>query len=56
MDVAALRQVILRKKSRTSAGLDGVSIADLVAMPDSVLHFFAGFSTQLKAKAFGLRR
>lgn len=43
---AALKQVISQKNRRTSAGLDGVSITDLWAMPGSVLnHFCRMFAT-----------
>ena len=40
IDEEMLKGCILRKKSTTSAGLDGVSIQDLRAMPTSVLQNF----------------
>ena len=41
MDIADIRSGILTKKKRSAKGLDGISIADLRAQPDSVLAQFA---------------
>eukprot|EP00435_Cladocopium_sp_Y103_P059804 s2_g21.t1 len=40
LDVAALREAIIRKKTTTASGLDGVTSRDLRAMPDSALSNF----------------
>lgn len=46
LDVPSLQRVIKSKKARTSGGPDGVSLADLKAMPTAVLENFCSMFAQ----------
>ena len=56
LDVPALQQIIRAKKSRTAGGPDGVSIADLKAMPKEVLKNFCFMYAQAEQSGNGQLR
>lgn len=49
IDPSALANIIAHKKSTSASGLDGVSLADLRSMPESVLQIFCSIFAEAEA-------